>query len=71
MATTGKIPLMGFKAAAIKFVTLFGFGEALPVNVPGLVRILDEATAHALLHDAAVNTAAVSDELTGRVEVRD
>ena len=25
MATTGKLPLLGFKAAAIKFVTLFGF----------------------------------------------
>lgn len=40
-------------------------------QVIGLARIFDEATAHALLHDSAVNTALVSDELTGRVEVRD
>lgn len=25
MATTGKVPRFGFKAAAIKFVTLFGY----------------------------------------------
>lgn len=25
MSTTGKIPMLGFKAAAIKFVTLLGF----------------------------------------------
>lgn len=40
-------------------------------QVIGLARIFDEATAHALLHDSLVNTALVSDELTGRVEVRD
>lgn len=25
MATTGKLPMLGFKAAAIKFATLFGY----------------------------------------------
>lgn len=40
--TTGKIPMLGFKAAAIKFVTLFGFGvgeevvgEPLPIPMTG------------------------------------
>lgn len=28
MATTGKVPLLGFKAAAIKFVALFGFSPS-------------------------------------------
>ena len=28
MATTGKIPMLGFKAAAIKFAALFGFSPS-------------------------------------------
>lgn len=34
MATTGKIPMLGFKAAAIKFVSLFGFSPNDSVTPP-------------------------------------
>lgn len=40
MSTTGKIPLLGFKAAAIKFVSLFGFTPndvvitLVPISIP-------------------------------------
>ena len=40
MATTGKVPLLGFKAAAAKFLVLFGFSTnesvaaATPTPIP-------------------------------------
>ena len=32
MATQGKIPMLGFKAAAIKFVTLFGYSPRVDTS---------------------------------------
>lgn len=39
MATTGKIPMLGFKAAAIKFATLFGFtpNDAVAEDTPRVI----------------------------------
>lgn len=34
MATEGKIPMLGFKAAAAKFLTLFGFSTNESVATP-------------------------------------
>lgn len=71
MATEGKIPTLGFKAAAIKFVTLLGFSPGEPDQVIGHVAIFDELTARALLHDERVWKATVRDELVFGAVVAD
>ena len=38
MATTGKIPFIGFKAGAVKFLTLLGFTPGAAAN-PILARV--------------------------------
>lgn len=61
MATQGKIPMLGFKAAAIKFVTLFGFSPVTP-PAPGFAYLSDEPTAFARVDDIRVSTATVYEE---------
>lgn len=61
MATEGKVPLLGFKAAAIKFVTLLGFSPKPHTLAP---RVVDLAASYVPIeelpaaYDATVGHAA-------------
>lgn len=60
MATTGKVPMLGFKAAAIKFAVLLGFtpnSVAAPTATPRLIDLNGSYVTYAELDGSYVSTA--------------
>lgn len=61
MATEGKLPLLGFKAAAIKFVTLLGFSTPPAVATPRVIPM----TGSYVIAEALTGSYVISPAMTG------